>query len=353
MIVKCLVRTDKNVMFCVIAPGLSKRKRIDDKKRKHHPEPIAVDKKKRVKVEAFLNPDESEISLSDQDKSVLDRWKRIQQTTRPFIHPIRKMVKSQGNGAEGVSLAYFQQQVEQIEQQQKQIDEQKKVIQEQQEQIRVLQEQNKVLICECQAAGIKIPQFGSQEIIPNVNHPPQPTVPPQPSQQTSRTYSGVQPPLLHTQPPPLQPPVSPSSVVSVTVNPPPFTSVSPPNPHHPPPQPMHPTPSKSTVSHLQNPHLTTQFPLPPSQQASHALASYPSTGASTSPMMTNLAFSPLPPAEFVANDRQSLSSYSPNPYDPDELENILNIAGLPTGSGAGYGVGVMEEEMVTPQLDLR
>lgn len=335
----------------MLVPGPSKRKRIDDKKRKHHPEPITVDKKKRAKVEPFLIPDESESGLSDQDKSVLDRWKRIQQTTRPFIHPIRKMVKSQGNGAEGMSLVYIQQQAEQIEQQHKQIEEQQKVIEEQQEQIRVLQEQKKLLICECQAAGIKIPHFGSQEVIANVNHPPQAAIPPQ---QASRSYSGVQPTLLHTQPPPLQPPVSPTSVVSVTVNPPPpFTNVSPPNPHHPLPQPMHMTsPSKSTVSHLQNPHLTTQFPLPPSQQASHTLASYSSTGASTSPMMTNLAFSPLPPAEF-ANDPQNLPSYSPNPYDSDELDNILNIAGLPTGSGAGYGVGVMEEELPTPQLDLR
>lgn len=37
-------------------------------------------------------------------------------------------------------------------------------------------------------------------------------------------------------------------------------------------------------------------------------------------------------------------------YD-EELNNILDIAGLPTGSGAGYGVGVADDEL--PALDLR
>ena len=37
-------------------------------------------------------------------------------------------------------------------------------------------------------------------------------------------------------------------------------------------------------------------------------------------------------------------------YD-EELSNILDIAGLPTGSGAGYGVGVADDEF--PALDLR
>lgn len=91
-------------------PGPSKRKKIDDKKRKHHPEPIPADKKKRPKIEGLPNPDEGEGGLSEQDKNVLDRWKRIQLTTRPFIHPIRNLgVQSQGNCPEGMSLAYIQQ----------------------------------------------------------------------------------------------------------------------------------------------------------------------------------------------------------------------------------------------------
>jgi hypothetical protein len=37
-------------------------------------------------------------------------------------------------------------------------------------------------------------------------------------------------------------------------------------------------------------------------------------------------------------------------YD-EELNSILDIAGLPTGRGAGYGVGVADDEL--PALDLR
>jgi hypothetical protein len=36
-------------------------------------------------------------------------------------------------------------------------------------------------------------------------------------------------------------------------------------------------------------------------------------------------------------------------YD-EELNSILDIAGLPTGRGAGYGVGVADDEL--PALDL-
>ena len=78
-----------------------------------------------------------------------------------------------------------------------------------------------------------------------------------------------------------------------------------------------------------------------------------------SPMIRDLTFSPLTSSEFKELERQSLSTYSTNPmvaFDlfPDELDNIVNIAGgLPTGSGAGYGVGVLEEDNKPPQLDLR
>lgn len=367
-------------------PGPSKRKKMEDKKRKHHPEPIPADKKKRPKIEGLPNPDEGEGGLSEQDKNVLDRWKRIQLTTRPFIHPIRNLgVQSQGNCPEGMSLAYIQQQSDQIEQQQRQIAEQKKVIEDQKEQIRILQEQQKALIFECQAAGIKVPHFVSQETTTTVSHPSQPSIP---SKKSGVPYSSAQPAPLHPQPPPppLQQPVTctPAQVLSVPMNPPPpFPNISPPNARHPPPpQPMHPThrtpPPQTTIPHLQNPQLpTTQFLLPPSQQTiantsaahlslnqtPHILASktsYPpgdAIGTSTSPTPANLMFSPVTPSEYTTNEPQSMPSYSPNPYEafPDELDNILNLAGLPTGSGAGYGVGVLEEELPLhrPQLDLR
>lgn len=78
-----------------------------------------------------------------------------------------------------------------------------------------------------------------------------------------------------------------------------------------------------------------------------------------SPLIRDLTFSPLTSSEFKELERQNLASYSTNPmaaFDafPDDLENIVNIAGgLPTGSGAGYGVGVLEEDNKPPQLDLR
>ena len=370
-------------------PGTAKRKKIEDKKRRHHPEPIPVDKRKRPKIEGLPNPDEPECRLSEQDKNVLDRWKRIQLTTRPFIHPhpVRNLgAHSQGNGADGMSMAYIQQQSDQIEQQQRQIAEQKRVIQDQNNQIRVLQEQQKALIYECQAAGIKVPQSVSQDAITAMGHPSQSTLPPKKS---GVPYSSAQPAPLHPQPPgpPLQQPVtcSPAQVLSMSMNPPPpFPNISPPNARHPPPpQPMHlphrTPPPQSTISCLQNPQMsTTHFLLPPAQQqtvvsasaahlslnqTSHVLASktsYPpneAIGTSTSPTPANLMFSPLTPGEFITNEPQNIPSYSPNPYEPfpDELDNILNIAGLPTGSGAGYGVGVLEEELPLnrPQLDLR
>lgn len=74
------------------------------------------------------------------------------------------------------------------------------------------------------------------------------------------------------------------------------------------------------------------------------------------PIMRDLTFSPLTSSEFKELERQNLASFSTNPmapFDafPDDLENIVNIAGgLPT---AGYGVGVLEEDSKPPQLDLR
>ena len=78
--------------------------------------------------------------------------------------------------------------------------------------------------------------------------------------------------------------------------------------------------------------------------------------ADPNPIMRDLTFSPLTSSEFKELERQNLASFSTNPiatFDafPDDLENIVNIAGgLPT---AGYGVGVLEEDSKPPQLDLR
>ncbi len=74
------------------------------------------------------------------------------------------------------------------------------------------------------------------------------------------------------------------------------------------------------------------------------------------PIMRDLTFSPLTSSEFKELEQQNMASFTTNPmvpFDafPDDLENIVNIAGgLPT---AGYGVGVLEEDSKPPQLDLR
>ena len=71
--------------------------------------------------------------------------------------------------------------------------------------------------------------------------------------------------------------------------------------------------------------------------------------------MEGLTFSPLTSSEFreIESKDQQPPGYSAllmRSYD-EELSNILDIAGLPTGSGAGYGVGVTDDEL--PALDLR
>ena len=74
------------------------------------------------------------------------------------------------------------------------------------------------------------------------------------------------------------------------------------------------------------------------------------------PIMRDLTFSPLTSSEFKELEQQNMASFTTNPmapFDafPDDLENIVNIAGgLPT---AGYGVGVLEEDSKPPQLDLK
>lgn len=70
--------------------------------------------------------------------------------------------------------------------------------------------------------------------------------------------------------------------------------------------------------------------------------------------MEGLTFSPLTSSEFREIDHKDqppgYSALLMRSYD-EELNSILDIAGLPTGSGAGYGVGVADDEL--PALDLR
>ena len=68
----------------------------------------------------------------------------------------------------------------------------------------------------------------------------------------------------------------------------------------------------------------------------------------------NLTFSPLTYSEFREIEHKDqppgYSALLMRSYD-EELNSILDIAGLPTGRGSGYGVGVADDEL--PALDLR
>ena len=70
--------------------------------------------------------------------------------------------------------------------------------------------------------------------------------------------------------------------------------------------------------------------------------------------MEGVSFSPLTSSEFREMEHKDqppgYSALVMRTYD-EELNSILDIAGLPNGSGAGYGVGVADDEL--PALDLR
>lgn len=375
--------------------GPSKRKKGEDKKRKqhHHPHDTgAPDKKKRPKLEGHPPPPPppagehsvSEGGVSESDQHTLDRWKQMQQTTRPFIHPIRKMLGKDGEAEGNGSLTYQEQllsrQSDQIEQQKHQLEEQQKKIRDQEELIRLLQEQRRVLLQECQSAGIKIPesiQIGIYSSTANLNA----TLPP--SSQPLAYASAI--PL--SQQPLSQPPVSPAQPLNQTS---PYVNVSPTlhPPSHAHQSELHPSIPRTTppqnlsrISHSIHPSSTQFVPAP--QMQSHtvsrgininqtsqllptgtlyppgeaAIRTSPLMGTFNFPALTN-EFQDLPPDESHGLLHRPYSPPPLNTFDsfPDDLDSILNIAGLPTGSGAGYGVGVMEEELPgptsNPQLDL-
>ncbi len=398
------------ILISLSLPVAPKKKRGDDKRRKHHQhsELILPERRKKPKTELQLEgaegePGVLEEGMSQHDKSILDRWKRIQQTTRPFVHPIRKLVK--GSGAEGSTQFQEQllkQQSDQIVQYQRKVAEQQKLIQEQQDQIKVLQEYQRVLVHECQTAAIKVPEFvavatqattvstSQPLLLPKLEPPPiaqgvlSPPPPPSYSMPTKCTQSSVSPANVVTHP---------KGQVLVS-----HASVSRPNqaqstlPCHQP-QPYVSSSSRtaavaprSTVTNAVFSHhpplvhvpTSSQFVLPsplPVVALSHVNSTQPlpqlgssifsCTGAlssSTSPMVCNLNYSSSHASDFPSlrtSKPQNISVYSqcaPNTYEPfdEDLDSLLTIAGFPTGSGAGYGVGVVEDKLPEshPTIDL-
>ena len=369
-----------------------------------------ADKRKKIKMESILEG----FDLTDQDVGNLDRWKNLQRSTKPFAHPVRKLTRP-GQDNVGEAASNEQRLSEENEALKIRLVNQHQVIQDQKDQIKVLQEQQAILVRECQISGVKIPQMVLTEIskqtaikasaVPSVQNPQTQVIP-----SSSRTLR-IPRPLVSTTLPPhaqvisqhlspgqaLSPPIPRQMIPNISPTsrtPPPLQSLVPP-PRHTLPYPMHPVSSSCNLSPPQNVVMSTvpaysmpmgrppppgpghfvppqgQIRMPPAlvdQHGVHVDSSQPPlvvpqrpphmmTGpirTSSSSLVGDLTFSPLTSSEFKELESQNLgSTYDPF---PDDLDNILDIAGLPTGSGAGYGVGVMEEEEISRSplhIDLR
>ena len=373
-----------------------------------------------TEVKRFKLEDEG---LTDKDRYTLSRWKHIQQTTRPFIHPIRKLVKP----GELPDVAFLQQQDLTIKQQsseieklQKQISECEKMMKDQNHLISKLTEKHKAIILECKKAGLKLPQDlldeSTPKLIGNSCQGALPSTHPQVSLQSNPAL--VQQTLM---PRPLPPPPSTSTLTPVSpanvFSPPMITSAYPntsPTNRTPPPAPplrIHPSslhthrppvsivPLSSSCTTINNSNASTYPQLNPRQMAGmlphHNQFNPPSqmvmvgghTGHAQNQieigevsqvmssrqqlfglgktmlnppggmLIDDISFSPLTSSELKELEHPPSigNSYPAPPISfADDLDSILNIT-MPSGSGAGYGVGVKEEELPrgTPQIDLR
>ncbi len=391
---------------------------------------------KRVKVEG-----EDDEGLTDKDKNTLSRWKEIQQHTKPFIHPIRKLVRP-GDVTDAAYVqqqdALIKQQFNEMEKQQKQILEYEQIIKEQGSLISSLREKHKAILAECRAGRVKLSNSLVEENTPrHASSSCQAPLPPtsQPPAITSHSKPILLPPQTHLAPlrppPPLPtssslPPASPANIFSPPLVQPAYHSSSPTNRTPPPvapptthtmlrpPPPLHPSVSIIALSSSCNADsiLNTissnyqQLPpaprvsrghmvgLPPNHtqfhQSSHAMmmSSSGHTGHAQNHMdrlvslgqhpllpfigggpggknipspallIDDLTFSPLTSGELKELEQQPGmgpmgSTYAPPPLIED-LDSILNLT-VPSGSGAGYGVGVKEEDLShsSLQIDLR
>lgn len=368
------------IEYCFLSvPIVGKAKKNKGKKRKHTPGNQA--EQKRLKLE-----DDQE-GLTDKDKNTLFRWKGLQQTTRPFIHPIRKLVRP-GEVPDAVYVEQQEQlirlQFTEIEKQQKQILGFEKLIKEQNHLISSLKDKHKALVLECQAAGVKL----TSDLLAPINGSSCTPLPPSTSQSSLISSH----PIVRLPPPHPPTPASPANIFSPPILQPAYSNISPTNltpppgpaparippplirPHHL----MDSTPHKTVGSAyppLNPPHMVrvpNRFPLNQSQMlmtgshSGHAQNQGPmsqarqqpySKGVHTSPPMLidDLTFSPLTSSELKELEpppgvypSHSLVTFS------EDLDSILNLSML-SGSGAGYGVGVKEEELpqVSLQIDLR
>ncbi len=323
--------------------GPPKSKKASDRKRKAVGGQEA-DKRCRIKQE----PPEGD--LSEQDREIIERWKHIQQSTTPFTHPIRKLRTSE-SGTDTVTL--LQEQAKEVEQLKAQLSNQQRIILEQREQIKLLQEHRAALMQECQQSGANIPPAVLSDISkrtsvptppPSIHSPARSLRPPRPS------ISPALPPHHHML---SQRHLAPSVMSNTPPGPPPLLQQQVTSVHYL-------QRSISTANTQQNISLSTvsAYPLPPqhfmppnairvspilmNQHQGQLMPPMPVGVRTSSDGLPDISFSPLNSSDFKKLEHETVTSN----YDPfpDDFENILDIAGLPTGSGAGYGVGVCEEE---------
>lgn len=366
-----------------------------------------------------LKLEEDQEGLTDKDRNTLCRWRDLQQTTRPFIHPIRKLMRP----GEVPDAAYVEQQDQlirqqftEIEKQHKQIQEYEKMIKEQNRLISALRDKHKALVLECQASGVKLtndlldnctPKNGSscQHLLPPpslvsthasnpVLHPPV-RLPPHPPTPSSSSLAPASPANVFS-PPISYPNISPTNRTSPS---------GPPPTHMPPPliRSLHPSVSMDTLasidpanktatsaySQLNPPHLVgagphnhnrflavnqSQMLMGGVSHAGHvqnqmdmglAISQVPtsrqqpfvrkSTHTSSPMLIDDLSFSPLTSSELKEFEPPP-GIYLPHPLVSfnEDLDSILNLSML-SGNGAGYGVGVKEEDLSqgSLQIDLR
>lgn len=341
---------------------------------------------------------------------MLTRWKELQQTTRPFIHPIRKLVRP----GEMPDIAYVEQQEQlirqqfaEIEKQQKQILDYERMIKEQNHLISALREKHKALVLECQVSGVKLTSDLLDNCAPKNGGSCQ-LLPPHSSQSTlvSPHLNPTLPPRLPPHPPTPSsssslPPASPANIFSPPMVQPAYPNISPTNqtpppgrPRMPPPliRPLHmdPIPSMdlahttttSTYAHQLDPrhmvpppnrfislnqsqmlmagshtgHAQNQMEVGQiSQVRQQPYAARKSMQTSSPMLIDDLSFSPLTSSELKELEPPP-GIYPPQPLISfnEDLDSILNLSML-SGSGAGYGVGVKEEELSQEslQIDLR
>ena len=371
-----------------------KKKRLEEKKRRH-PESHAGATDKVKKKQKVYSP------LTENDKSVLEHWNKIQLAS--FNNPGGRRLVSKGEVEEQYKQELLiQQQSEQLDKQQKQIIEQQRRIQQQAEQIKLLVHQQKILIRECKASGIKIP-LSTPTPSPIIT-PPQlaststaTSLPLAVSKEVQGQTNSQQQSQEHTRQQPQQallqkqeqakPEQQRDGIAVCSIGGPPSHNVSSSLSNHslsyslPPPTQNSLNLEPSSNASLQQvtypppiappyaPPTDNNYPMPLMQSTSLEYTMAPPTyggGHNSLPVVpppptNSSAVQYLPPSndffapltskelmELTSQEVRKLSPFAPQSFGsfvpplPEDFDNFFN---LPNGCGAGYGVGVPDDEL--------